>query len=71
MKRELTIQVGHDGVLMLGREWANKTVRVVVEVVKPFVNREEWLHFVNATSGKWQGEFQRPPQGEYEERDSL
>jgi hypothetical protein len=38
MKRELTAQVGADGVLTLsvplGREDANKTVRVVVETVE-------------------------------------
>ena len=110
MKRELTAQVGADGVLTLtvplGREDANKTVRVVVETVEtpagpvtdpdewrgfvervagsitdptfmrhpqtqPFTSREEWLRFIEATSGKWQGEFVREPEGGYEERDPL
>jgi len=83
MKRELTAQVGADGVLTLqvslGREEANTTVRVVVETGEKatsgppsrFASREEWLTFVNETGGKWQGEFERPPQGEYEERDPL
>jgi hypothetical protein len=39
MRRELTAQVGADGVLTLtvplGREDANKTLRVVVETVEP------------------------------------
>lgn len=63
----------------MGSEDANKTVRVVVETVetaapgyvRPFASREEWLKFVDETAGKWQGEFERPPQGEYEERDAL
>lgn len=31
--------------------------------------REEWLQFIERTAGKWVGEFERPEQGEYEERD--
>ncbi len=80
MKRELTAQVGADGVLTLkvplGREDANKTVPVVVETVEGTsapgpVTRAEWLKFIEATAGKWQGELERPPQGEYEQRDQL
>jgi hypothetical protein len=32
---------------------------------------EEWRRRVLATAGKWQGELERPEQGEYEQRDSL
>ncbi len=80
MKREFTAQVGADGVLSLtmplGPEDANTTVRVVVETVerppsRPPRSREEWLKFIEATAGKWQGELERPPQGDYEQRDEL
>ncbi len=81
MKRELTAQVGPDGVLTLhvplGREDANKTVRVVVETVgdtapgRP-TTQEEWQRFVHDMAGRiTDPTFERPPQGEYEQRDAL
>ncbi len=79
MRWELTVQVGADGVLNLavplGREDANKTVRVVLETVEtpagPVSDPEEWRRFIERTSGKWQGEFVREPEGDYEKRDPL
>lgn len=32
---------------------------------------DEWRRLVLETAGKWQGEFERPEQGEYEEREPL
>jgi hypothetical protein len=62
----------------LGHEEANKTVRVVVETLEPtaspprsFADRAEWLRFLDETGGKWQGDFAREPQGDYEERHPL
>jgi hypothetical protein len=81
MKRELTAQVGADGVLTLrvplGREDANKTVRVVVETVEeatvgPVMTQEEWARFVESIAGSiTDPTFERPPQGEYEQRDAF
>ncbi len=81
MKRELHARVGADGVLNLTvplrLEGANKTVRVVVETVEaeapaptPPADREAWLRFIAATAGRiTDPTFERPPQGEYEQRD--
>ena len=73
MRRELTAQVGADGVLNLtvplGPECANQTVRVVVEAV-PTMSQEEWHRFVTSIAGQWQGDFERD-QGEHQERDPL
>lgn len=81
MKRVVTTQVGADGVLSLtvppGPEGADKVVRVTVEVIKgtrragPFASREGWHRFVEETAGKWQGELERAPQGEFERRGEL
>ena len=80
MRRELTAQVGADGVLTLtvplNREDANKTVRVVVETVEkgaagPATSQEEWEQFIARTAGHWQGDFVREPEGELQERDPL
>lgn len=80
MKREWTAQVGADGVLTLsvplGREDANKTVRVVVETLDwptaPITDPEEWHRFLDQIAGSiTDPTFERPPQGEYEERDPL
>ncbi len=71
-------KVGPDGVLHvdvpLGSSGANRNVRVIVEEVVPELtvsDRVEWYDFVRRTAGAWQGEFERPAQGELETRDEL
>jgi hypothetical protein len=80
MKKVLTTQVGADGVLTLrvplGLADANHLVRVTVETVDgptaPPADREGWLQFLERTGGTIPGPtFERPPQGEYEEREPL
>jgi len=68
--------VSSDGILHLtlpmGIEEANKEVQVTVEAALPVpVSQEEWQKFILSTGGKWQGEFERPEQGEYEQREPL
>ncbi len=72
----VTSKVGPDGVLHLTLPLevadANQEVRVTVEpVVRPVPTAEEWRRAVLATAGQWQGKFERPPQGELEEREPL
>lgn len=69
-------KVSHDGVLHLhlpvGEAAADKEVQVTVEPISSSaMSQEEWKRIVLSTAGKWQGEFERPPQGEYEEREPL
>ncbi len=68
--------VSSDGILHLalpvGMEDANREVQITVEPVPPGpVSQEEWQKLVLSTGGKWQGEFQRPAQGDYERREPL
>jgi hypothetical protein len=35
------------------------------------LSSEEWRRCILETAGKWQGEFERPEQGEYEQREPL
>ena len=69
-------KVGADGVLHLelplGLETANRPVQVTVQPlpVGP-ANQQEWQRFLAETAGAWQGEFERPPQGDWELRDPL
>jgi hypothetical protein len=80
MKKVLTARVGPDGVLALavslGEEAANRTVRVTLERLEQGTGpsttvrtQDDWLHFIEATAGKWQGDLERPPQSPYEKRD--
>jgi hypothetical protein len=59
--------------LPLGASEADRDVRVTVEPVGPKreMTTEEWRAGVLATAGSWQGEFERAPQGELEEREPL
>jgi hypothetical protein len=69
-------KVGSDGMLHLtlpvGMAAADQDVTVTVASVQPEpMSQEEWRQFILSTAGKWQGEFERPAQGEYEEREPL
>ena len=68
-----TVRVGADGVLHvpLGQAQANRDVRVTVEPAAPVPVSPDYLDFLKATAGAWQGDFERPPQGDYEERNSM
>jgi hypothetical protein len=73
----VTSRVGSDGVLHLalpvGVEEADKDVLITVELATPkkVMTQEEWGAWVDSMAGSWQGDFERPPQGELEERDPL
>jgi hypothetical protein len=70
-------KVSSDGMLHLsvpvGLEDADKDVQVIVEPCAPNkpMTQEEWEAWVDSMAGSWQGDFERPPQGEYEEREPL
>jgi hypothetical protein len=70
-------KVGGDGVLHLtlpvGPLDANQEVLVTVEPIngKHAMEGQEWQAWVESMAGSWQGDFERPPQGEYELRDPL
>lgn len=71
----LTSKVGPDGVLHLTLPLtaADQDVRVTVEPIVPKkqMTQEEWRAFILSTAACWQGEFERPEQGELEEREPL
>lgn len=58
--------------LVVGKAQANKPVQVTVEPAPSnSMTPEEWRQFILSTAGKWQGDFERPEQGEVEERDPM
>jgi hypothetical protein len=67
-------RVGSDGMLELtlpvGMADADREVVVTVEPVG-VPTPDEWRQRILETAGKWQGEFERPDQGEYERREPL
>jgi hypothetical protein len=67
-------RVGGDGVLQLavpiGATDAGREVRITVEPMSA-PSADEWRQRILETAGKWQGEFERPEQGEYEQRMPL
>lgn len=69
---EIKSRVGADGVLALtvpvGAADANREVIVTMRpaVTPPTMTRQEWLQFIQETTGAWQGEaFERPDQGRF------
>ena len=72
-RRMLTARVGADGVLHvpLGPREANRHVRVTIEPAAAEAARTDYLEFLRTTAGAWQGDFERPPQGDYETRDPM
>jgi hypothetical protein len=71
----LTSKVAPDGTLTLTlpADAAGQEVRVTIESATPQTPqaRDEWEAAILATAGAWQGDFERPPQGQVEERDPL
>jgi hypothetical protein len=73
----LNARVGPDGVLRLnvpvGPQEADQDVQVTVEPIAPKkpMTQAEWAAWVQSMAGSWQGAFERPPQGELQERDPL
>jgi len=71
-------KIGGDGVLHLdlpvGLAEADREVQVTVESIgtKTPMTQEEWRAFVLATAGSiTDPTFERPPQGEFEQREPL
>jgi hypothetical protein len=69
-------RVSSDGFLRLalpvGLQEADKEVQVTVDpVAGPAMTPEEWRAWVTSLAGSWEGDFERPPQGDYEEREPL
>ena len=59
-------------ILPVGIVDANREVQIVVEPIgPPAQSPDEWRRCVLETAGKWQGELERPEQGEYEQREPL
>lgn len=80
MKYSLMSRVDADGILRfaleIGEEYADKFVRVTVEGVgdasgEAPLSDEEWSRRVKELAGSWVGDLERPPQGEYEQREEL
>jgi len=67
-------RIGSNGVLQLtlpvGAADADREVQITVEPVGSPMSPEEWQRRILETAGKWQGEFERPVQGDYEQRDA-
>ena len=69
-------RVGSNGILELmvpvGSADADREVQVTVEPIgPPKLTQEEWARRVLENAGTWQGDFERPEQGEYEVRDPM
>jgi hypothetical protein len=65
--------VGHDGILNLSLPVGVNDVDCDVTIsVRPSLNREEWLQFINETYGSLEDdELERLPQGTLEEREPI
>jgi hypothetical protein len=70
-------KVSQDGILHLsvpvGLAEADREVHVTVESVsaQTQMTQTEWSAWVDAMAGSWQGDFERPPQEDYEHREPL
>ena len=69
-------RVGSNGILQfsmpVGSASADQEVQITVEPVGPSpLSAVEWRRRILETAGKWQGEFVRPEQGEFEQREPL
>ena len=69
-------RVDGDGMLRVtvpvGKSEAQREVQVTIESLPaaPF-DQDNYVAWLEGLFGRWQGEFERPPQGEFERRDEL
>jgi predicted DNA-binding antitoxin AbrB/MazE fold protein len=49
----------------------HQRVTVQIQPQASRMSQDEWRELVLSTAGKWEGEFQRPEQGVFEEREPL
>lgn len=69
-------RIGSDGILHMdipvGAADAGRQVQITIEPeAAASKTPQEYSDFLDATAGAWQGAFQRPEQGQWEERDPL
>jgi hypothetical protein len=50
---------------------AGEEVRVTVQPMPQQMTQQEWQAWVQRMAGSWEGELERPSQGEYEVREPL
>ena len=72
----LKSRVGSNGILELavpvGAAEADREVQITVEAIGvDKLTQEEWSRRVLENAGTWQGDFERPEQGELQERDPM
>lgn len=72
---EVEGKVDSDGVLRLeipvGVAEAGRPVRVTTTLLPWPLSPEEYRRAILSTAGGWVGEFERAPQGDYEQREPL
>jgi len=73
---EVKSRVGSNGILQLavpvGPDCADQEVQITVESVGALpLAPDEWQKRILETAGKWQGDWERPAQGEFEVREPL
>ena len=76
VRMTLKSRVGADGILSVkvpvGVTDANREVQVTIEPTgRANDGAEEYAAWLRGLPGRWQGEFERPPQGSPEEREPL
>ncbi len=69
-------RVDADGVVRVavsvGAAEADREVQVTIEAVPQRVDdRAAYVAWLRSMAGRWKGEFERMPQGDFEERDAL
>jgi hypothetical protein len=72
----LRSRVDSDGVVRInvpvGVSEANREVQLTIEPTsEPAQEQSDYITWLNRISGMWQGEFERMPQGELEQREPF
>lgn len=74
--KTLVAKVDEDGVLRLslplGIAIAGQDVKITIApTLSSDLSQEAWRERIHANAGTWEGDFERPEQGEYEEREPF
>jgi hypothetical protein len=67
----LPSQFANSDVILTVRPANGQPIQRIADIQDPEERRKRWQEFVEQTAGSWEGELERPSQGEYEIREEF
>jgi hypothetical protein len=67
----LPSQFANSEVILTVRTAHGPPIQRIADIQDPAERQRRWQEWVRQTAGSWEGELERPPQGDYEVREEF